>query len=190
MNSDRLKISIIEAASLTLTVDTVDGTIIRSDQTNGNMVARISGVYAGGEKPKFHIHTIRGSHDSPETLRPGDFGTSMGFTTYFEHNGEDVGKSLAAFIPQLDENADPTHPAPASSLNIVVNAGDGTGEYAGDYRRWKFNKNGALESKILHCKEQDAGTVENIEAKNGMIIYNSDLGKFQGYANGIWVDLH
>ena len=26
--------------------------------------------------------------------------------------------------------------------------------------------------------------------QNGMIIYNSSAGKFQGYANGVWVDLH
>jgi hypothetical protein len=173
-----------------LIVSTDDGTIIRSDSTNGNTVLRISGVYSGGEKPKFHIHTIRGTHSNPETLRPGDFGASMGFTTYFEHHGEDIGKSLAAFIPQMDVDADPEHPAPASNLNILVNCGDGNGEYANDYRVWRLNKNGALESKIFQCVEQDAESINNIDPKNGMIIYNSEVGKFQGYANGSWIDLH
>lgn len=29
-----------------------------------------------------------------------------------------------------------------------------------------------------------------LSAQNGMIIYNTTLNKFQGYANGTWVDLH
>jgi hypothetical protein len=30
----------------------------------------------------------------------------------------------------------------------------------------------------------------SISASNGMIIYNTSTNKFQGYANGAWVDLH
>jgi hypothetical protein len=29
-----------------------------------------------------------------------------------------------------------------------------------------------------------------LSAENGDMIYNTSTNKFQGYANGIWVDLH
>ena len=31
---------------------------------------------------------------------------------------------------------------------------------------------------------------DSLSAANGMIIYNTDSNKFQGHANGVWVDLH
>lgn len=31
---------------------------------------------------------------------------------------------------------------------------------------------------------------DNLVGQNGMIVYNSDTNKFQGYANSVWVDLH
>ena len=188
---DHIKISYIQPNNDRITVDTSNGTIvIQSNSTKGKTVARISGAYDGGEKPKFHIHTIRGTHENPESLRPGDFGMSMGFTTYFEKDGEDIAKSLAAFIPQVDFDADINHPAPASNLNLLVNAGDGSGEYENDYRVWRFLSDGSLKSKIFQCSEQNNVLINNIKPKNGMIIYNSNTHKFQGYANGIWVDLH
>jgi len=159
-------------------------------QTNGNVVARFTGVYNGGSKPKLDIHTVRGSTEDPKVLRPGDYGMNMSFTTFFEQDDGDIAKSIATLVPQVDESANINHPAPASNLNILVNAGDGEGEYANDYRVWRFNKDGALQSKIFQCVKQNNETINKIEPKNGMIIYNEDIDKFQGYANGSWIDLH
>ena len=184
---EHILVKTINAIDDKITVNAEDGTII---QSNGNFVARFIGVYDGGNKPQLDIHTVRGSIDNPQVLRPGDYGMNMSFTTLFELNGKDIGKSLVALIPQVDESADINHPAPASNLNILVNSGDGKGEYANDYRVWKLNKNGALESKIFQCVEQDAESINSIEPKNGMIIYNKEIDKFQGYANGTWIDLH
>ncbi len=36
----------------------------------------------------------------------------------------------------------------------------------------------------------DTATRDSIFAENGDMIYNSSTNKFQGYANGVWVDLH
>lgn len=170
-----------------IVLNTSEGTIV---QTEGNVVARFIGVYNGEDKPKLDIHTVRGSTASPQVLQPGDYGMNVSFTTFFEHKGNDIAKSLATFVPQVDKSADVNHPAPASNLNVLVNCGDGKGEYANDYRVWRFVKNGAIESKIVQCVEQDNEKIKEIEPKNGMIIYNSDNDKFQGYANGKWVNLH
>ena len=179
--------ALIKAVNERITICTTDGTIINS---TGNTVARMTGVFSDGDKPKIDIHTVRGTLENPEPLKPGNYGMNLSFTTFFEEKGKDIGKSLATLVPQINEDADITHPAPASNLNILVNAGTSDGEYANDYRVWRFNSSGALESKIVQCFEQNTATINSIKPKNGMIIYNSDTHKFQGYANGVWIDLH
>lgn len=185
--SDDILLSNITAVGHKIVIDKKGATKI---QTNENVVARLTGVYNGKDKPKVDIHTVRGSVEDPEVLRAGDYGMNMSFTTLFEQEGGDIAKSLATLVPQVDESADITHPAPASNLNILVNAGDGSGEYANDYRVWRFDKSGAFHSKIIQCMAQNSENINNINPKNGMIIYNENKGKFQGYANGRWVDLH
>ena len=93
-------------------------------------------------------------------------------------------------MSRMDPNADKEDIAPKSSLTILVAAGPGKGFILEDYMGWRFNSNGAFESKIIQCVAQDKSMIESIEPKNGMIIYNEDTHKFQGYANGHWVDLH
>ena len=44
--------------------------------------------------------------------------------------------------------------------------------------------------KRIGLKPIDSDTVVGLTAGNGDIIYNSSTNKFQGYANGAWVDLH
>jgi hypothetical protein len=47
-----------------------------------------------------------------------------------------------------------------------------------------FNQ-GVTHHSGITTTQRDAMTPEN-----GYIIYNSTTNKFQGYANGVWVDLH
>lgn len=180
-------LSKISAVGHKIIVDKKGATMI---QTDGNVVARLTGVYNGNDKPKIDIHTVRGSVEEPEVLQPGDYGMNMSFTTLFRQEGGDIAKSLATFVPQVDKTADVFHPAPASNLNVLVNAGDGNGEYAEDYRVWQFKKDGSLKSKIFQCMKQNHETINKIKPINGMIIYNEDEGKFQGYTNGQWVNLN
>lgn len=168
-------------------VNTKDGTVI---QTDGNTVLRVTGTFNGEDKPHFNIHTIRGSIDDPQVLQSGDYGMNMSFTTYFDKKGKDIGKSLATLVPQINPNANTSDNAPASNLNILVGAGDGKGDLYNNYMVWRFKSNGSIETKILQCSEQNNNDIDKIVPTNGMIIYNSDVNKFQGYANGTWVNLH
>jgi hypothetical protein len=165
---------------------TIDGVNV---QSYANKIARFACI--GGEnKPRIEMHAIRGTFENPQPLEPGDFGVSLEYTTFLEENGEDISKSLAAFVVQVDPDANTQDIAPASGLWITVNSGEGLGDYKDNYRVWHYNKNGAFETKILQCAVQNNSSIESIEPKNGMIIYNEDSHKFQGYANGTWVDLH
>ncbi len=44
--------------------------------------------------------------------------------------------------------------------------------------------------KRIGLKPIDSDTVVGLTAGNGDLVYNSTTNKFQGYANGAWVDLH
>ena len=181
-----ISVDIINANDQQLTVNTDKGVIL---QSNSNRVVRMVGV-AGGDKPRVEIHAVRGTIDEPETLQPGDYGVTLSFTTYSKENNNDISKSLVSLISRVDPDANETDNAPASSLIILVGAGDGKGEVLEDYRGWRFNKDGGFETKMVQCIEQSALSINSIQPKNGMIVYNDDTHKFQGYANGVWVDLH
>lgn len=182
-----LTISTINSEADRVTINTKDGVDI---VTSHDTPARFIAAYNGANKSKVELHAVRGSVEKPEVLQPGDFGVKLNFSTYFEHNGKDIGKTLSTLIPQMDPEADPDEKAPASNLALLVNAGDGLGDLLNDYMLWAFKKNGAFDSKIFQCVEQNSKQIENIKPNNGMIIYNNETHKFQGYANGVWVDLH
>jgi len=182
-----LTISTITSPEDRMTINTIDGVDV---VTSYDTPARFIAPFNGGVKPKVELHAVRGTLENPEVLRPGDFGVKLNFSTFFEKNGRDIGKSLATFIPQMDPEANPEDNAPASNLALLVNAGDGLGDLLNDYMVWAFRKNGAFDSKIFQCLEQNSASIENIKPKNGMLIYNNETHKFQGYANGVWVDLH
>ena len=145
---------------------------------------------AGGDKPRVEIHAVRGSFEDPKSLEPGDYGVSLNFTTAHEENNADISKSLVTIMSRMDPDANKSEIAPKSSLTILVAAGEGNGFILDDYVGWRFNSNGAFESKIVQCVTQSKSMIESIQPKNGMIIYNEDTHKFQGFANGAWVDLH
>jgi len=177
---------IINSNNQYVTINTETGVIL---QSNSNRVVRMVGV-AGGDKPRVELHAVRGTIDEPEILHPGDYGVTLSFTTYSNENSNDISKSLVSLISRMDPTAVSTDNAPASSLIILAGAGDGQGEVLNDYRGWRFNKDGGFETKIIQCIEQSTLSINSIEPKNGMIVYNDDTHKFQGYANGVWVDLH
>jgi len=158
-------------------------------QSTGRKVTRMAGI-AGGDKPRVEIHAVRGSFEDPKSLEPGDYGVSLNFTTAHEENNTDISKSLVSLLSRMDSTASKDDIAPKSSLSVLVGAGDGNGDVLDSYMGWRFNNNGSFETKIVQYIAQSKSMIESIQPKNGMIIYNEDTHKFQGFANGAWVDLH
>jgi hypothetical protein len=182
-----LTISTITSPEDRMTINTIDGVDI---VTSYDTPARFVAPYNGDVKSKVELHAVRGTLENPEVLRPGDFGVKLNFSTYFEKNGRDIGKTLATLFPQMDPEANPDENAPKSNLALLVNAGDGKGDLKDDYMIWAFRTTGAFDSKIVQYVPQNKDSIKNIKPQNGMMIYNEDTHKFQGYANGTWVDLH
>jgi len=181
-------------------VDTTQGTFIRSE---GEQVLRINGLKSGGSIPKIQLHVVSGSFESPATVSPGDVTSQLVFSTYFDSAGDDIGKSLASLLSQMDSSATASDNAPASNLAFSISAGDGEGDVANDYHQFTMYYTGAFESKIVKYAEQDASKISSITPLAGMVIFNSDTQKYQGYvddtglagggvSNGTpgWINLH
>lgn len=167
-------------------LSTQDGVIIKS---NSNKITRLTGIIEN-DKPRVELHALKGTYENPQAIESGDYGVTLSFTTHYEKNNKDIGKSIVSLLSQIDVNANSSDIAPASNLTILVGAGDNAGEVLNNYMGWQFKKDGSFDSKIFQCREQTTASINNITPKNGMIIYNSEIHKFQGYANGEWVDLH
>lgn len=184
---------IISDSSLTLTTGTSPTTI----RTNSKRVVTFEGRVTdgtAGEAPQYDIHTVRGSIDAPEVLEPGDFGSSLRFTTFLDGGSGDIGKSLAVLMTQMDPSATKTDVAPASNFAIILSAGDGKGSLPdGDYHAFEFNHTGTLVTQAVKLATVN---VSNMPPEPGTMVYNKETDKFQGYVkdagNGQpgWINLH
>lgn len=197
ISASKINTSIINTSN-DLNISTYSGINISSETPN---TAKFISIYNNGSDiPSFSLHAGRGTINNSETLQSGDSGTILKFTT--GATGE-IDKSIVNFIPMLDLTAVVTDSAPASSLIILTNAGDGSGEYIGNYRIFSFNSNGSLGSKIIHYSPLNTAAISGITPSAGMVIFDSDSQKYKGYVNDTglasggasnstpgWINLH
>ena len=54
----------------------------------------------------------------------------------------------------------------------------------------KITSLGEVVGQTLKCTGITEAQRDSLSPENGSIVYNTDRHKFQGYANGVWVDLH
>jgi hypothetical protein len=54
----------------------------------------------------------------------------------------------------------------------------------------KITSLGEVVGQTLKCAGITEAQRDSLSPENGSIVYNTDRHKFQGYANGVWVDLH
>jgi len=193
---DRIEANEIHSAG-SLVLSAVADTTIKTDSKR---VVKLAGRVTDGtegEAPMYDIHTTRGTVDAPEVLEPGDFGSSLRFTTFLDEGQGDIGKSLALFITQMDPSADKTDVAPASNMIVFVSAGDGQGSQGSlsddNYHTFTFSKTGSFNTQAVKL---ETANVSNVAPVAGTMVYNKETDKFQGYVNDAgngepgWINLH
>ena len=171
----------------TLSINGSTGDIIANTvrvSTNEVNIAKFTGAVNGVEN-SVSLHGINGSISNPLTLQPGDYGVNLRFSTVSNVVGqEDVGKSLAVFLPRIDPNANMSNSAPKSNLIIIVGAGDGLGDDpTTNYRAWKFGNDGSFTTKILQAVATSSTNISGITPTQGMIVFDSTAQKFKGYVS-------
>jgi len=172
----------------TLRINGSTGDIIANTvrvSTNEVSIAKFTGAVNVGGANSVSLHGVNGSISNPLTLQPGDYGVNLRFSTVSNVVGqEDVGKSLAVFLPRIDPNANMSNSAPKSNLIIIVGAGDGLGDDATtNYRAWKFGNDGSFTTKILQAVATSSTNISGITPTQGMIVFDSTAQKFKGYVS-------
>jgi len=169
--------------------------VYQSDATD--VMMQILGVTTGdvnsGGAPIFNITSRRGTELSPIPINQGDAVGQISFAGYIGQS--EAGKRLVNIAASAGDNADFDTLFPEAQLVIYLGDNDDTGDSA-NLRVWEFNPSGSLKSDILQVRPADADRRAQITPEAGMIVYNAEIDKFQGYVQDTgsgtpgWVDLH
>lgn len=156
-------------ATVTLTGGS-GGTAVTAD-LNGNitLVAGTNVTISADNTAK--TITINATASGSGTVQAGDY---RDFAYYdIDPSGQRVNNT-----PRLRVRADDTGIELNGLLdtrnNVIVNS-------LGDYVDF---------TDSIRIANVSTATRDTLAASNGMLIYNTSTNKFQGYANGVWVDLH
>jgi|TARA_E500000081_G_scaffold111749_1_gene114047 hypothetical protein len=158
--------------------------IYNDTATEGTIPVSIMHAHNGTTGSSMGVLRARGTKAVPLTVAIGD--TLGGFGTA-GYNGSAY-KGASGIRSVVDQAPQSTHiPASIQMYNtksdgtqqVVLSIGtvDSTAAFTGPVKLPVFADDAARNTAVSN-------------AQNGMIIYQTDVHKFKGYANGAWVDLH
>lgn len=128
---------------------------------------------------------------SPTKVLPVQTGNNGKFLST---NGSTLSWADISIPPAFDQNLNTTDSVQFVTVTAeeFITDSPGTPEIFSDNDLNLTADDGAviITSSVLRLKQFTNLEITAITGVNGDIIYNSDTNKFQGYANGSWVDLH
>lgn len=132
------------------------------------------GTLSPGTQPTIILQTSNGTLTSPTDVAPGDDLGSLLFEAYSNNS-----YNLAGGLRTEVENVSGSTVNMKLKMSVIGGSGpiDATLDSEGTF------------STPLAFKATPSSSAP-ASPENGMIFYNESTHKFQGYANGIWVDLH
>lgn len=151
--------------------------------TKSDLIQSYSAVQANQSQ---HVHhTFRGTFETPTAIQTGDLGGSH--SVYF-WDGDDYKLGGAwGFIAR--EHLDQTNSFYPTGFGISVSDGVSQPSIT-DGKALRFDEKGVLSVKVMQARGTTFAERDSMSAEPGMIIYNTNSGKFQGYTATGWVDLH
>ena len=131
-------------------------------------------------------YTARGTMNSPLAVRPHDYVYSFNACGY---NGSNYVPSGAyTFIADPDIDVDPNSNGIASGF--IVTLSNGIDTHKENLNRLEYKHDGSLKVKTFHASGTTFSERDSMAPKEGMIIFNKNSKKFQGFTGDEWVDLH
>jgi len=171
IGSDDVPVGVTIKANKGLTVEALQGTV--------------EGLDSGGT---IIFQLYRGSAAVKEDTQQGDILGGVSALAYssglFKFAGT-YGFTLE------DQTGAPAGTAPATFIIGGAAAADdfNNGIFAASNSALRFTSEGVLKVPVLKVNSYDTAGEGDILAEAGMIIFNSDTGKFRGYNGTAWVDL-
>jgi hypothetical protein len=138
---------------------------------------------AAGEK----FMAFRGRSDQPEAVRPLDY---FGSQEVYVYNGTKFSMGgTYGFISDPDYAVNPE--SDCYPAGFVISLSNGTKFPKENLDNMlEFRSDGSLKVKTFHAKGTTFSERDSMTPKEGMIIFNKNSKKFQGYTGTEWVDLH
>jgi len=189
----------------TLIVDGINNTIT-SNQVNTNQInslngispivlqspdrtpVRISAITDGelGGFPYIEYLSVRGTFDNPQSLQAGDIVGGWKVTGY--DTAAESGKISSLWISAFEDDAVVTDEYPKSSATLLISKGGNT------YNQFMFGSEGEFKAPgaitpgvFADAAARDAGITTPTA---GMMVFVTDVAKFQGYDGSAWVNLN
>ncbi len=187
---------IVDATNNSVATTSVVTNIIKSSSPTGAIVlennnrtpVQITSVTDGGAGgfPYTDFLSVRGSVEAPTAILAGDVVGGFKISAYDAVSGE--GKVSGLLYTSIAADGDVTEDFPKSSATLLVGAGAGT------YNSYMFGEEGTFKSPgaITPGIYADASARDTaITAPTaGMMVFVTDVTKFQGYTGSAWVDLN
>ena len=131
-------------------------------------------------------YSSRGENNAPLAVQPFDLVYS---NNTYAHNGDGyVSAGSIAFA--VDPDANVTTSSAGIKSGFIVSLSDGDKTHTQNLNRLEFSSDGALKVKTFHASGTTFSERDSMTPKEGMIIFNKNSKKFQGYTGTEWVDLH
>lgn len=175
-----------------ITRDTIKETTVLGDEvtlqadrvtTKSDLIQSYSAVQANQSQNVHHVY--RGEFDNPTAIQTGDLGGSH--SVYF-WDGDDYKLGGAwGFIAR--QHLDQTNSFYPTGFGISLSDGVSQPSIT-DGKALRFDEKGVLSVKVMQARGTTFAERDSMVAEPGMIIYNTNSGKFQGYTANGWVDLH
>jgi flagellar hook assembly protein FlgD len=175
-----------------ITRDTIKETTLLGDEvtlqaervtTKSDLIQSYSAVQANQAQHVHHVY--RGSFENRTAIQTGDLGGSH--SVYF-WDGDDYKLGGAwGFIAR--EHQDQTNSFYPTGFGISLSDGVSQPSIT-DGKSLRFDEKGVLSVKVMQARGTSFAERDSMTAEPGMIIYNTNNGKFQGYTATGWVDLH
>lgn len=136
-------------------------------------------------RPTIAHFTSKGTWENPEAVAPFDIVYS---NIVYSYNGDDY-KSTGGFHFIIDPEAKVTPESPGIKTSFLITLSDGTARHKDNPIRLEYKYDGTLKIKTLHASGTTFSERDSMAPTEGMIIFNKNSKKFQGYNGTEWVDL-
>ena len=158
--------------------------INNSNRTPLRVVSVTDGSLGGF--PYTEFLSVKGALATPQSLAAGDVLGGWKITGYDGAN--EVGKIAALWISAFEDDAVVTDNYPKSSATLLISKGGNT------YNQFMFGSEGEFKAPgaitpgvFADAAARDAGITTPTA---GMMVFVTDVAKFQGYAGGAWANLN
>jgi hypothetical protein len=186
VDGDTSKIEAVSVVTNVFRSGIADGTIVLENNTRTPLQIKTVTTGDAGGFPYTDFLSVKGSTESPTAVEAGDIVGGWKISAYDAVSGD--GHVSALLYASIASDGDVTHEFPKSSATLLIGAGTNT------YNAYMFGEEGEFKAPgaitpgvYADASARDSGITTPTA---GMMVFVTDVAKFQGYDGSAWVNLN